>query len=426
MIEMRYPCIKVLLEHLEPNQRFELVRRCPDLKFVDRATPLNLRYLSLNNNRIKINDTSYYVGVIRKFPKGAKVLKRFQTENEHGLLRDLNKFGGQDYFCNRVLLPGDIPIEPSVYVTPERTPEQEDLYMERLQRRLTYLKTLKRMKGRQDEKEQIEAQLYTWRLKKMNEKAPYTMYLQYTREDNGEKKVEYLEYNKKVYEAMKYLNKWLFEGRKYPIRVETLKVCYLGGVLRLPEAVRFRIQDIHIGSNVASIMKSIGPILEKELAFQHMIIIKGTNFLENYQDPAVKNSEVVMIVGQETTGAQFPVVLNQNYHYLMVTKPKMKTEEYLQLIDKWIREKREIGTAAVFGIHSRALVTEIFKEIKEKPGVTVEKIRHRFTCTRFPYKYSIPVDNTKGIFVQCSRAEHYDSETQSCEPWKLWINVVET
>ncbi|CAL2034829.1 unnamed protein product [Caenorhabditis brenneri] len=404
--------------------RFQLVDRCPCLKYVDKATPLSIDYLYLGNGCININNHTYSIGVIRQSPKqGPKLLKQYQRFNKHGGTEwELTEFGKLD-FTSKVIYPGDILVE-SVDDRVERTPEEEDVRMEGYKRRLEHLKTLRKMKQRQKEMERIEAYLLEWDLCRENKKSPYTMYLQYTHKKPDETKtIEYLEYDRNFDEAAKYLYYSFFEDRKREIRVKSTKITSKGGVLRLPEYFRLNTKSITIGSNVESIINSLTPILTHQ-NFKSCCIYDGLSTGTNYNHPAVQSSPTCVIWNINLTGDLLHVVLNDTHSRLCVQHPKLTKEEYKMLIDKMIRDKRAVGTCYSFGIRSRNLVKAVLDEFKTRDGVTARKLPRR-GCTRFPHTYILPIDSSFDFNIRCDRKEHYDEKKRENEPWTLWIRVDE-
>lgn len=421
--ELNYPILKTVLQYLDANQRIELIHRCPNLKRVDLATPLSLNYLYLGSSIIGVNNSTYKLGVLRQFPKDHPMgPKRFQEDNKLGGVEfDLDEFGRWDRSTDKILNTGNVLVETASQPIPDRTDEELDIVMEQNKRRLAHLKTLRKMKERKKEMERIEAYLYTWKHKKEGIAPPYAMYLQYTyKSEKKDDVIEYLEYNLKLYQAMEYLYNTFFNGRKYPVRVHTLKVDTTGGVLRIPESLQIRTKRLYTGTNVTSIMNSIGHLLVgPRFLFG---AYGGQSLAQNYTHPEIRNARTLMFNKMQMTGPMFHIVLELGNPRVDIRNGKFTKEEYIRLIDSFIEKKRPKGTYYSFNVHNKEIIKGLFKEIKERDGVFCEKQRMR-GCARFPYVYSLPFEATSRINIFCQQNKNFNPKYKYSEPWILWILV---
>ncbi|CAL2034831.1 unnamed protein product [Caenorhabditis brenneri] len=426
---MKYPSLRILLEHLEANKRIELVRRCPSLKLVDKAVPMSMNYLLLGGVRASINSHAYDVGVIRQYPRnGPKILKEYQRRNEeYGDWNDLDQYGRPDRSGNQVIKAGEVAIPTSYDPIVERTDEEEDLYMEQQKARLAQLKGLRRMKKRQQEKERLEALLYAWNLRKENSHPPYSMYLQYTHtKSDGTKTMERLEYNQKLYEAAKFMFNILFAGRKHPIRVGFLHISDYGGVLRLPKNFKVKVRKLCTGLNFAPTMKSIGKLLV-DRSIRDISVLGGFELRTTYNSNSIiKSADSFAILDKPVTGNNFQLILKNRNPKLYVSKGKIRKDEYLTLFDKMRTIKRKIGTEYTFGVHSKKLLKSFFDALKQREGVVPFKLKKEWKSDKFPFSYRARKNKESTISVFCFRNKQYDEKTRKIEPWILRFQIMKT
>ncbi|CAL2034835.1 unnamed protein product [Caenorhabditis brenneri] len=428
-LEMRYPSLRILLEHLEANKRIELVKRCPALKHIDKAVPISMNTLFLSRSCAQINTVSHYVGVYRQYPEdGTKILRDYKRINDYGgAADDLNEFGKRDRSGYQVVNPGNLPVESAYNPIIERDLEEEELYMEELKARLAHLNRRKKVKERQKEKARIEALMYEWNLRRENKHPPYSMYLKYTKKNGSEtESVEYLEYNHKYHEAAQYMFNYLFEGRKRTLRVKRFEISGVGGVIRLPESITIKARILATGYNFESVYNSVKHILVND-TFEQVIIQEGDGIFSNYNYdlPSIHSAKTFLIWDTKVTGDQFQIILNSKNPNVDVSKGKCTKEEYLELIDKMLADKRTPGTYYAFGVHSKDLLKKLFNDLKQKEGFRTDKLLVD-EPRRFPDYYYHYITNTSYLSVSCNHRSNYNDKTRKVEPWTLWICVYAT
>ncbi|CAL2034834.1 unnamed protein product [Caenorhabditis brenneri] len=428
-LEMRYPSLRILLEHLEANKRIELVSRCPALKHVDKAVPISFDTLFLSKTCTQINTTLYKVGVVRQYPKdGPKILKEYQRNNDYGgASDDLNQFGKLDRSGEQVVNPSDLTVARAYDPIIERDLEEEDLYMEELKARLAHLNRLKKMKKREEEKERIEAKLFEWNLRKENKQPPYAMYLKYIKKKGSKTECfEYLEYNHKLHEAVQYMYNYLYGGRKRTFRVKRLSISGVGGVIRFPKALTIRARELATGYNFASVYKSIKHILVNE-TFEEIVVQEGWGISTHYDydHPAMTSAKTLLIWDTKVTGNAFQIILNDKHPRLDVSKGKCTKEEYLELIDKMVADKRTPGTYYSFGVQSKDLLKKLFNDLKQKDGFRTGKLLVN-EPRRFPDHYYKYITEKSYISIACNHRPDYNDKTRKVESWTLWICVYAT
>ncbi|CAL2048813.1 unnamed protein product [Caenorhabditis brenneri] len=423
--QMRYPCIRSIIQYIDINVRIQLVQRCPSLRSLNKAVPISARYMFFGFSRIIINSTVYQMGIYRDCANNCSApIQQFLRENqEGGICYDIDEYGERDYALDRLINPGDVFI-PSPYPSEERTPEEEDQYIETLRERLASLKQLRRIKERKQEIELIESKILTWQQKREpTGRLPFTPYLQFTiTKPNGTTIIERMVYGKKLYEAIEYLYDKFFGRRKHPIRIGNLKISSTGGVLRLPEFMKVRVRELFMGSNVDEVMKAFVPIMIENYTPEDIGVIDGESLAMNYEHPIIKAARVFIINRTPVTGQLFHIILDNTNERLDVQNGQNSIEELVMLTEKVARDMRHIGTCYSFGIHSRQIVKLFFKEMKEKPRwrSTIEMSRG---CARFPHTLSLILNKFSVLTICCNKNERYDNSNNGMEPWILWIRV---
>ncbi|EGT49476.1 hypothetical protein CAEBREN_08303 [Caenorhabditis brenneri] len=92
---LSYDSTKVLLQHLEANQRFKISRHCPSLRVTEKLVPLKLKDLQLEGkDHFTVNDHTYKWGIYFKYPEDVPILENHQKSNEKGgVQEEFDKYG---------------------------------------------------------------------------------------------------------------------------------------------------------------------------------------------------------------------------------------------------------------------------------------------------------------------------------------------
>ncbi|CAL2034681.1 unnamed protein product [Caenorhabditis brenneri] len=363
-----YDSLKILLQYLYPNRRIELSIRAPSLRATEKLVPLRIDNLSFNNRKTIINDTTYSIGLLRKFPPGEEILE-MEDESPHGAENDYDQFGFIDHHPETRITRGDVDLrywigdlsglEETKIEAMQDLLEQDLEGYERSLRHLSIARKRKRETDRQQEIADVKGKISRARreLKRFYCKRDgipldYTRLIQFSTSPHRK---ETLTYNRTLPEAMRYLNSLFFEGRGCPVEVNTLEISGPNQILRFPE--NFKI-------NVKKIKTEMIPFG----SFDHIIssytstniIIKYNMFMreENYDQPAIRNSKSLLIDGLPHFSEFFYTLQAK-----CVMIPK-SPNDHSGLVKYWLEHGKPIGSLYTFGIDNEETAKEHMEKIK--------------------------------------------------------------
>ncbi|EGT33117.1 hypothetical protein CAEBREN_13848 [Caenorhabditis brenneri] len=238
---------------------------------------------------------------------------------------------------------------------------------------------------------------------------------------DGTKTVEYLEYNKKLFDATKYMFNYFFGGRKHPVSSRNLRITCSGGVLRLPESIRISSGTIYMGTNVGSVMSSLKNVLVRE-KYDQFGVVEGLLEKLDANHPVIQSAEEFVIIEPILTGNFFHMVLNNTHSKFCLHNGQLSREEYEMLINKMIGDKRAVETTYFFDIASKILAEQVLNDVKRREGV-IPYIIAGNGCSKFKQTYFLPIDDSSYLTVCCDRNPDFDGKDSDEKPWTLWLRV---
>lgn len=106
---LSYESLKIVLQHMDPNKRFEVATVMPSIRPTNRIVPLKIDSLSFGEMSMTVNNTKYQLGIIREQHDRRREIKGIEEDNlRGGILCDLDPYGLYDETANAVVTPGDI------------------------------------------------------------------------------------------------------------------------------------------------------------------------------------------------------------------------------------------------------------------------------------------------------------------------------
>ncbi|EFP04180.1 hypothetical protein GCK72_004109 [Caenorhabditis remanei] len=191
-----YETAKCVAIYLDPNLRLELNQRCPSFRCIhEAAQSIRIRNLKINSASFTINETTYRLGVLRKY----------LFENAPQSITDANAEGGIQYDVDKY----GIPVIPDGAQTRGEGPGNEEI----LRRLKGDVLKMERWggEGRPDyaiELEKRKLEILSYEMRMGNQFPPFDQFLHLTvtSDGNGEK-LEILNYNQTLTKARNYLLK---------------------------------------------------------------------------------------------------------------------------------------------------------------------------------------------------------------------------
>ncbi|KAF1767439.1 hypothetical protein GCK72_007398 [Caenorhabditis remanei] len=410
---LQYQSLKAVLLYMDPNVRFKISHRFPSISSTEKVVPLRIEELDLGDLTTTVNQTTYKLGIYRKYKKGEKITFRTQRYNEFGgFPRDFDRFGFEIFPGHNVLNPGDVSLPcPYNLVSQE---ERDTVQIERMHRtRLKfYQDVLETRLGSEDveisdgegedtilehyymslpinELErhigEIQEDLQPFECRRFNLKPPFVCYIMFTITSKSHKKSYRIPYNMKLHEAMKALNSFLFGGRRQSIQVQKLQFAINETILRLPIGFKIKLEQLKRLNNLSMRHDAILSMLDKK-----SFPLKSVSFFADdepdfqFSDMGKTKSFTAIDVNPEIDLFSILKTLPNQRVNLSVYDLDFEIGEYLGLVQNWIENERPIGTCYSFGIVEEDTARQILKLVKTH----VEGAKRSKRCVSIPIRNS--------------------------------------
>ncbi|PIC49019.1 hypothetical protein B9Z55_007774 [Caenorhabditis nigoni] len=270
---------------MDANLRIKMSQRMPSIRATEKAVLLKMRYLSISDNTVEINNVCYELGVYRNYPNGEIPSKVKRKNARIGVETDFDQFGFEVSIGSSPILPGDISVQ------------NENLLS-----------------------------------------STSNCYIQLSIMKYGETtRLERLKYNRRLYEAVKQFNHILFANRPV-IQVKVLE-CRATQVYRIPVGLKISAKKLTVKqSQIASIATMLEGdvntrVFESENAanwWQHRLVTNAKELITD-DSPSVEQSALILrALGNEVTR--------------FFDNRWLAPGQYCELIESWMSVKREIGS----------------------------------------------------------------------------------
>ncbi|EGT38710.1 hypothetical protein CAEBREN_09037 [Caenorhabditis brenneri] len=433
---LSYPCTKIVLQYLDAGKRFLLSQQAPALYHAEKSVSLKIESLKLTPTTIVVNNHTVELRIIRRCPEN-RLLRRFQRENEAGGLKsDLDEYGLKYRLTEADILPGDVKVGTG------NIPEEEEerdraYYVDRLvEEKIKRLTTSWTPEGEKI-REGCEANIYKLQNRLDNTPEHFERYIRLKISSGDWSKVEYVKYDKKIYEAMKYLTTKFLGGRKMGTENNTVLVRYLevyvyNCVLRLPKDLNLKARRIQIDSKVTAFKDLFDNVLETHLGLD-MVKISTRELGEeaNRKHPLITTAKSVIFMNYADYGYPwFQNVLESNNKKVTAEGGHVSQESFFELVRLILLDRRDIGTKFIIGVDQREVVTELFKLIKENSeelDIRGKVVKIGFWSRKSSWGFqdlAIPMPNGAELYIYCVKNRQYKPDVLASSKWKLHFKVV--
>ncbi|EFP10327.1 hypothetical protein CRE_23588 [Caenorhabditis remanei] len=243
---------------------------------------------------------------------------------------------------------------------------------------------------------------------------PFDCYIQMTISSPRGITKERLIIDRKLPEAMKYLMKRILGTRRDFLHVKNLEIYDKRGILRLEENLRFKVENLILGSGISRIITQVKHIFD-ESSFP----LKSIEIYEPWRsqiahDSVMTNAELIYLSGYPSTSVQS--LLEFQNRSVRVRFSCFQPEYFMNFIEEIVKNPREIGTCFSFGFRSRLSLKKIWRLIKKRLYAKIIN-RDKEECCHFPHRINYPLRYESELNV--SGEESTDPEA----PWFLNIEV---
>ncbi|PIC47816.1 hypothetical protein B9Z55_007029 [Caenorhabditis nigoni] len=363
--------------------RFKFAQRFPKIRLTEKAVPLRIGSLSLEECKTTVNSQSYRLGVYRHYHT-EDMPNRIRCSNEcGGVSRDLDQYGFEVPSAFSPILNGDVSFRTQFPDDHRRdTEELEQSFQLNLK---AYEEALEKTNQLESEgktvedflagpmnedderfrrilkipKEQLQRGVNGWRsallpfhYRRNNLSPPYTCFIQLTITQGNATTIQRYEYNQKLYEAAKKLNKSLFANRQVIIVNQFENRCF--DILRIP--IGFKIFANYVyGYNEQIVPTS--SIVDSSRTFVKLRIVINHEFIPIFQHSFVKNANCLSISTDKGRIDELVRALetmeNRQIHIGFSRYDNLSANEYFRMMQGWRSTERNIGSMITFGLKTK-------------------------------------------------------------------------
>ncbi|EGT49721.1 hypothetical protein CAEBREN_06069 [Caenorhabditis brenneri] len=339
-----YDPTKVLLKYMEPNKRFQLAARCPQIRAAEKLIPLKIESLTFGEMSTTVNDTTYQLGVSKEFPPGES-MSHFD-ESLTGTKFDIDEFGHPDYTTDDILTPGDIDLRGHRRGEHGDTGFPHDFWKiimkssERQQKELNL--SPEELAKLEAEKAIAQSQLEPYNRRQNNVPLSVPTFIQLTIVGRV---VEKVVYNKRLYQAAKCLHTVFFGGRPSKVQVGKLALNSPGYVHRYPHDFKMEIKEL---SCVPINFSMLDSLIDPSNYPSVKLTLSGFRRYRNADQPAINQAETLIIDNSDDLWPYFDDLRDLRASHVVLPYDSHITDP-VNLARHWLENNKPIGTLYSFG-----------------------------------------------------------------------------
>lgn len=390
---LQYQSLKVVLEHMDANLRFQLSGQIPSIRTVERVVPLKIRLLSFGLGRMSINKIEYELRIHRdshskELPECIK-----EANAVGGLNYDIDQWGFRDFSGLDHMTPGDVIVENTSVMNSILREQNEQAgrilnvhtFIKAEEGRMKFYQTMlestengTKPTAMQDQvgffKRRIAAcqeMLTPYYLLRNNTLPEYDNWIQLRMTTEENMTIERVKYSRKLYEAEKYFYTFLFGGRKSSINVNLLEINLDHLTLRFPIGLKFKIKNLSVPNKHLLENNSFISIIETQsLPIRSLTI--GVLF-GNFDFPIAKTAKQLVIEGVSDHGFDLHSLTNK---LVVFKRCQFSLDVYRRLVRNWLDTDREVGTVYEFVGRELHIAGRLMETIRTEINETIVGERH--------------------------------------------------
>ncbi|EFP06664.1 hypothetical protein CRE_12020 [Caenorhabditis remanei] len=353
---LSYESLKSVLGQMNANTRFRLFSRIPSIRPTDKVVPLRIQQFSADNNKFKLNNTEYEVGIYKKYPPGMTPPKVQEVNNAGGLISDLDQHGFVDQSGRNVLTPGDVDLRdgrlPVLFGEPyqqqdERIPDLEKKLNES-RRKIEFVESFGPIRLVLE----MNPDHNGFQLRKLVER-----FLDGTLKPSTERVPEFERAQKMAHDQLSREIKNCFAKlQPFYSRRDGLPVPYESFI------------QLTVSSRTSSVSdtRSLFPLLDAPLEWLCTVV----NNDEDCECSILQEARYLEVLENYPYQIRTPVVLNLqnlNFHKISRIENTWSVEDFLLVIKNWIESGKKVGSCYSFGTSEHVKntilgkITEAFK-----------------------------------------------------------------
>ncbi|CAL2034778.1 unnamed protein product [Caenorhabditis brenneri] len=369
MIEepLSYPSRRVLLEHLDFNTRFHLVKRVPALQKMDKSVPQHINYLCFDNMRMMINDREYKFGTLRHYDTKSTNQRVIMDNRSGGVPYDLDSNGLEEESFDG-LTPGDIQIRAELDTNGEKQRQRAEVQSrKRSEAHIRFLEANLLAQGEGQEPWEQEMQAHV--RNRLDSVRRYSDAREYNRHNILPPQRTFIQLtvslfgierfsrgDDKLHNAEKYLASKLF-GNAYQnlVHVKRLVIYSDYMTIRLPENLKFKISELQTIGDFPRVFGPLSQVLKDSESLEYLILNEYIRTANDLNHPAIRNAKKLHLPYQISSGLWFEVLSNLgtkvvhfDYDHWSIEEYWVRIENWVRIVQLWVRDNKEVGTCFTF------------------------------------------------------------------------------
>uniref|UniRef100_A0A1I7TAI0 F-box domain-containing protein n=1 Tax=Caenorhabditis tropicalis TaxID=1561998 RepID=A0A1I7TAI0_9PELO len=425
---LTYDSLKTVIQYMDPNTRFLLYSRISSIRTVERAVPLVIERLSIQDHQVWVNNTCYECGIYQvdcenKIPYRVSGWNKFYFQR----ICNVDEFGTRDYITEAGgMLPGNNGrrYERNLfgYFDRENIPTNEgrlqkleaiiEIEKQRLNQLMNY-RPESSSANKEDERKNLDKfkfvhievpKIYNEdELKLLNNKKMVKEAIKYAKDRIKDMENELLPFENKrnnirpkfeihlvtfgyygrfinrVNERVKYtgdlhkaeenLRDFMFSNRRHVVRVnsfETNQKC----AVKMPQDLKMRIENLRLCANESPILEQVKSIIdESSFPLERLAIAFISNAPQNLDYKFIGNSKYLECYLM--FAAELPIIRslqNKIVYFSTCLTHFLKSEDFIVLIRNWIQTNKPTGTCFTFSLYKaeEEIAIKILDRVKRR------------------------------------------------------------
>ncbi|PIC47872.1 hypothetical protein B9Z55_007060 [Caenorhabditis nigoni] len=401
-ILMGHESLKTILLHTDPNLRFKIAQRVPKIRLTEKAVPLRIEYLSLDEFRTTVNSQSYTLGVYRHFPTEDIPIRMKNSNDRGGVSWDLDRYGFEIPNSTTPVLNGDVSFRTENAIIIRRDTERVEQHLQVSLR--VYENALAKLNQLESEGKTVEEflagpmtvddrrirlyvhspkeylqlrinefrnDLLPFHYRRNNLSPPFICYIQLTITQGDVRTIQRYLYNQKLYEAAKKFNEILF-GNRPVIIVNQLNNMGSWDVWRIPVGLKISAVSISANSGYGDAREiiPISSILDSSKSLRNLSFSDISDPVLSFQHSFVREAEKLSVLSLKQRINMLVNALekmeNQKFHIDLMNHQNPSATYYFQLLQGWMSTERSVDSMLTLGLRTDYVGEEILELVRAR------------------------------------------------------------
>ncbi|EFO99136.1 hypothetical protein CRE_17910 [Caenorhabditis remanei] len=204
-----------------------------------------------------------------------------------------------------------------------------------------------------------------------------------------------------------------------------LEIDIASGVLRIPEGLKFRIQQISLRQNTNKVMDAIRPVIHESSLPLKGITVKIRNFRDAFfQNKVLRDTESLLIKMSPGVRRNWErTIVSVPTNRIHMTRCSLQLAELVFVVRDWLDKLKDIGTRISIQTRNVEMLLEgIRNQLQGICGVLDSR-----RCIKFPKCVTIPIGAYRELNIYGYKSPSHREELNKIlgEPWMIVMEMME-